>query len=144
MQFDDVCLFTVASAPTNLTAVQDGPTSIAISWRPPTPLGDTAEYRISYSGTNSNGSVNVSATGSDSKFFSDGSGTADTDLTDNYTLTGLLNGDTYTISIVGLSEHLPSETVMLDRNVSLCKLMHHIFLTILCNCICIYILCLVF
>ena len=90
----------VASAPTNLMAVQEGPTSIRVSWSPPTPLGDTTGYRIYYSG-GSSGSVNVS----------DGS-------TDNYLLTGLQNGDTYTISIVTLatasSQLLPSEreTVM--------------------------------
>ena len=80
----------VASAPTNLTAVQEGPTSIRVSWSPPTPLGNTTGYRIYYSG-GSSGSVGVS----------DGS-------TDNHTLTGLQNGDTYTISIVGTSEHFYS------------------------------------
>ena len=120
-----LCL--VASAPTNLTAVQEGPTSIAISWSPPTPLGDTTEYRIFYTGANSSsGSVTVSATGS--SFFSDASGSGDvmdSDLTDNYTLSGLHNGDTYSISVVALSQYLPSDTVMLDRNVPLCKLILH-------------------
>lgn len=118
----------VASAPTNLTAVQDGPTSIAISWIPPTPLGDTTEYEIFYTGANSSGSVTVSAT--DNSFFSDASGSdtepMESDLTDNYTLAGLHNGDTYSISVVALSEHFPSDTVMLDSNVSLCKLMCYI------------------
>ena len=68
--------------PTNLTAVQEGPTSIRVSWSPPTSLGDITGYRIYYSGTSS-GSVDVS----------DGS-------TDNYLLTGLQNGGTYNISIV--------------------------------------------
>ena len=74
-------------------AVQEGPTSIRVSWSPPTPLGDTTGYRIYYSG-GSSGSVNVS----------DGS-------TDNYTLTGLQNGENYDISIVATSQHLPSENV---------------------------------
>ena len=39
--------------------------------------------------------------------------------TDNYTLTGLQNGDTYTISIVATSQHLPSESVTLDMDASL-------------------------
>ena len=90
----------VAPAPTNLMAVQEGPTSIRVSWSPPTPLGDTTGYRIYYSG-GSSGSVDVS----------DGS-------TNNDLLTGLLNGGIYTISIVTLatasSQLLPSEreTVM--------------------------------
>ena len=96
----------VASAPTNLMAVQEGPTSIQVSWSPPTPLGDTIGYRIYYSG-GSSGSVNVS----------DGS-------TDNYLLTGLQNGDTYTISIVTLattsSQLLPSDTVTVNIGLGTC------------------------
>ena len=91
----------VASAPTNLMAVQEGPTSIRVSWSPPTPLGDTTGYRIYYSG-GSSGSVNVS----------DGS-------IDNYLLTGLQNGESYTISIVATSQHLPSDTLVI--NIPLCK-----------------------
>ena len=91
----------VASAPTNLMAVQEGPTSIRVSWSPPTPLGDTTGYRIYYSG-GSSGSVNVS----------DGS-------TDNYLLTGLQNGERYTISIVATSQHLPSESIAADMEVML-------------------------
>ena len=69
----------VASAPTNLMAVQKGLTGIRVS------LGDTAGYRIYYSGGRS-GSVEVSG----------GS-------TDNHLLTGLQNRASYTISIVGTS-----------------------------------------
>ena len=94
-----LCPPPVASAPTNLMAVQEGLTGIRVSWTPPTPLGDTTGYRIYYSGGNS-GSVDVSG----------GS-------TDNHLLTGLQNGVTYTISIVGTSEHLPSEE--LEVNVTL-------------------------
>ena len=87
----------VAPAPTNLMAVQEGLISIRVSWTPPTPLGDTTGYRIYYSG-GSSGSVNVSG----------GS-------IDNYTLTGLQNGESYNISIVTLattsSQLLPSDTV---------------------------------
>ena len=82
-----------ASAPRNLMAVQEGPTSVRLSWSPPSPLGDTTGYRISYSG-DSSGSGDVS----------DGS-------TSTHTLTGLRNGASYTISIVGTSLHLPSEVV---------------------------------
>ena len=28
--------------------VQDGPTSVRVTWTPPSPLGDTTGYRISY------------------------------------------------------------------------------------------------
>ena len=83
----------VASAPTNLTAVQEGPTGIRVRWTPPTPLGDTTGYRIYYSG-GSSGNVNVSG----------GS-------TDNHLLTGLQNGTSYNISIVGTSEHFFSDHV---------------------------------
>ena len=62
-------------------AVQEGPTSVRVSWSPPSPLGDTTRYRISYSGGNS-GSVDVS----------DGS-------TSTHTLTGLENGASYTMHI---------------------------------------------
>ena len=90
-----------ASAPTNLMAVQEGPTSIQVSWSPPTSLGDTTGYRIYYSG-GSSGSVDVS----------DGS-------TDNYTLTSLQNEESYTISIVATSQHLPSESIPADMEVML-------------------------
>ena len=85
--------FPVASAPTNLTAVQEGSTNIRVSWSPPTPLGDTTGYRIYYSG-GSSGSEDVS----------NGS-------TDNYLLTDLRNGYIYNISIVATSQHLPSESI---------------------------------
>ena len=85
----------VASAPTNLTAVQEGLTSIRVCWTPPTPQGDTIGYRINYSG----GSVG-------SVYVNDGS-------TDNHLLTDLLieSGTNYTISIVGTSEHFFSDRV---------------------------------
>ena len=83
--------YTVASAPTNMMAVQEGLTHIRVSWSPPTPLGDTNGYRIYYS---ESGSVNVSG----------GS-------TSNYLLTGLENGATYTISIVATSKHFFSLNV---------------------------------
>ena len=95
-------LFPVASAPTNLMAVQDGPTSIRVSWSPPFPLGDTTGYRIYYGG-GSSGSEDVSGSS-----------------TDNYTLTGLQNGESYDISIVGTSQHLPSESIIV-MNIGLGK-----------------------
>ena len=86
----------VASAPNNLTAVQEGPISIQVSWSPPTPLGDTTGYRIYYSG-GSSGSEDVS----------DGS-------TDNYLLIGLQNGYIYNISIVAISKLFHSDTMTVN------------------------------
>ena len=86
----------VASAPTNLTAVQESPTNIRVSWSPPTPLGDTIGYRIYYSG-GSSGSEDVS----------DGS-------TDNYLLIGLQNGDIYNISIVATSQYFHSDALTVN------------------------------
>ena len=85
-------------------AVQEGLTSIRVSWSPPTPLGDTTGYRIYYSDGDSSDSVDVSG----------GS-------TDNYTLTGLVMGATYTISIEATSEHLPSESSV-ETIITLCKM----------------------
>ena len=100
----------VASAPTNLIAVQEGPTSIRVSWSPPTPLGDTTGYRIYYSG-GSSGSVNVS----------DGS-------TDNYLLIGLQDEESYDISIVATSQHLPSESIAADMKVMLGEDIHDLIM----------------
>ena len=89
----DFSISAVASAPSNLMVVQEGLTSVRVSWSPPSPLGDTTGYRISYSGGSSD-SVDVS----------DGS-------TNTHTLTGLVNGASYTISMVGTSQHLPSSSM---------------------------------
>ena len=95
----------MASAPTNLMAVQEGLTGIRVCWTPPTPLGDTTGYKIYYSG-GSNGSVDVS----------DGS-------TDNYLLTGLRNGTSYNIFIVGTSEHVFSEEMEYPNSIKLSELL---------------------
>ena len=70
-------------------AVQEGPTSIRVSWSPPTPLGDTTGYRIYYSDSDSSDSVDVSG----------GSRR-------NYRLTGLKNGDIFDISVIATPQHL--------------------------------------
>ena len=88
-------------------AVQEGPTGIRVSWTPPTPLGDTTGYRIYYSG-GSGGTVDVNG----------GS-------TDNRLLTGLKNGASYTISIVGISEHLISDHVHYLSSIPLSELLQH-------------------
>ena len=92
--------FPVASAPTSVMAVQEGLTSIQVSWSPPTPLGDTTGYRIYYSG-GSSGSANV------------GGGS-----TDNYLLTDLQNGEKYTVSIVVISQHFFSDNVVQEVTLS--------------------------
>ena len=89
---------TAASPPSGATAVQDGPTSIRVSWTPPSPLGDTSGYRIYY--TRAGGS-------------SDGVD-VDGGNTNSRTLMGLTNGETYTISVAGRSSTstvLPSPPV---------------------------------
>ena len=71
-----------------------------MSWTPPTPLGDTSGYIIYY-------------TNDDSVVIDGGS-------TVTHTLTGLQNGDTYTVSIVATSSSgLPSESVLADMTVGL-------------------------
>ena len=83
---------TGASPPSGVTAVQDGPTSIRVSW---TPSSDATGYRITYTGGGSSDSVAVGDT-------------------NTHTLMGLTNGETYTISIVGTSSSsyvLPSPPV---------------------------------
>ena len=84
----------VAFPPTDVRAVQDGPTSIRVTWTPPSPLGDTTGYRISFSGEGSSESVSVNGESS------------------YIILANLESGEIYTISIVATSTHLPSESVM--------------------------------
>ena len=75
-------------------AVQDGPTSVLVSWSPPTPLGDTTGYIISYTG----GSGAIISGGS----------------TESYHLSRLHNGATYIITVVATSQHLPSDAVVTE------------------------------
>ena len=83
-----------------MTAVQDGPTSIRVSWW--TESTDATGYRIHYTSVSDSGNETVS----------DGS-------TETHTLTGLVNGETYTISIVATSDNLSSESVTADKAVGL-------------------------
>ena len=90
-------------------AVQDGATSIRVTWTPPSPLGDTTGYRISYTeGGGSNVSVDV-----------------DDGNTDNYTLMGLTNGETYTIYVVGTASPGIPSTPVEAGTVALCKTCLH-------------------
>ena len=86
-------------------AVQTGPTSIRVTWTPPSPLGDTTGYRISYTGGGgSSDSVNV-----------------DGGNTNSHTLMGLSNGETYIISIVGIASSSGTPRAPVEAgNVALC------------------------
>ena len=88
----------VASPPSGVTAVRDGPTSIRVSWTPPSSPGDTSGCRIYYTRAGSR-SVSVDVDGGN---------------TNSHTLMGLTNGETYTISVAGRSSSssvLPSPPV---------------------------------
>ena len=88
-----------------MAGVQDGPTSIRVTWTPPDPLDGVTGYRIDYTtGGGSSGSQTVSGGN-----------------TMTHTLTGLTNGETYTISIVATSSTTSSDTVMENMAVGLCK-----------------------
>ena len=65
-----------------------------MSWTPPTPLGDTTGYIINYTNDDNTDSVDI-----------------DGGSTDEYTLTDLQNGETYTIYIIATSRHFPCETI---------------------------------
>ena len=100
----DDCIFfpTDASPPSDVTAVQDGTTGITVTW---TASSDATGYRISYTSDSDSGSETVS----------DGS-------TETHTLTGLVNGETYTISIVGTaSSPGPLRAPVEAENVGLSK-----------------------
>ena len=79
--------------PTDVTAVKDGPTSIRVTWTPPAPLDGITGYRISFTGGSS------------------GSETVSGGNTMSHSLTGLTNGETYTISIVASTNGLSSAPV---------------------------------
>ena len=75
--------------------VQEGATSFRLTWTPPSPLGDTTGYMVSYLATGGNsGSVNVTG----------GS-------TDSFTLNGLDSREGYTIFLIATSKHIPSEAI---------------------------------
>ena len=79
-----------ADPPTNVMAVQEGLTSIRVSW---TPSSDATGYTISFTG-GSSGSVTVSGGSTDERL-----------------LTGLVNGGIYTISIMATSTGFSSGSV---------------------------------
>ena len=88
-------MFTITGAhsPTNLTAERVNSTSIRVSWTPPGSGPSVTGYRIYYQTEGNQGSVDV--------------GTSTTE----YTITSLVVNDTYNVSMVALSERLPSAIV---------------------------------
>ena len=89
-------MFTItgADSPTNLTAERVNSTSIRISWIPPASGPAVTGYRIYYQTEGDQRNVGVNAT--------------------EFTITSLTTSDAYNISVVALSEHLPSAVVGLE------------------------------
>ena len=86
-------MFTITGAhsPTNLTAERVNSTSIKVSWTPPASGPSVIGYRIYYQTEGDQGSVDVGTN------------------TTEYTIT--MASDAYNISMVALSERLPSAVV---------------------------------
>ena len=85
-----------------MTAVQTGLTSIRVTW---TASSNATGYRIHYTSDSDSGSETVS--GRD---------------TVSHTLTGLVNGKSYALSVAATSDQLSSVAVAADTTVSLSKL----------------------
>ena len=80
-----------------------------MSWTPPTPLGDITGYIIYYTNDDNTDSVDI-----------------DGGSTDEYTLSDLQNGDTYTISIVATSSSvLPSESADMTVGLSESNILYY-------------------
>ena len=77
-----------------MTVVQEGPTSIKVSW---TLVSGATGYRVEYSGGDDTGEESV-----------DGRATS-------LIITGLQNGLTYTISIVAISPNLPTSSPIIRQ-----------------------------
>ena len=90
----------VPAAPTEVSALHETPTSILVSWSVP---NNATGYRITYHSTGGD-SGNVSLSG---------------DSTNNHTLTGLHNGETYTISISSESSQISSNSVTVPYAIGL-------------------------
>ena len=83
--------FSGPSPPTDVAGVQDGPTSIRVTWTPPDPLDGVTGYRIDYTGGSS---VDI-----------------DSGSTNTYTLENLQTGEAYTISIVAIAPNRPTSSL---------------------------------
>ena len=86
----------------DVTAVQAGVSSIIVTW---TASSDATGYRIDYISDSDSGNVTVSG--------------RETVL---HTLTGLVNGESYAISVAATSYQFSSIAVSADATVSLSKL----------------------
>jgi len=82
-----------AGVPSNVFAVLAGPTSFTVSWTAPASGANVTGYRIYWSGGSDQGSMDANATD------------------DAVTISGRSHGLVYTISMVALSDHLPSPVV---------------------------------
>ena len=85
---------TVASSPTDLMVTQRGPTTVIVSWSPPSPVGGTTGYTIFYSTGDSPSSKEVTDT-----------------ATSEERLMDLKVGGNYSIYLVAVSQHLPSKSL---------------------------------
>ena len=111
-------LHSVAEAPTGFAGeVLDNLTSVMLTWTLPDPPLDTSGYMIEYDNggdeENSKGSVPVDGVSTTSRV-----------------LTGLQNGTTYNISIVGTSEHFPSAPMsimvqLIEQGTCTCLVLEH-------------------
>ena len=90
------------SCPSGVTAVQTGLTSIRVTW---TASSDATGYRIHYTSDSDSGSETISGR-----------------ETVSHTLTGLVNGESYVISVAATSDQLSSVAVAAGATVSLSKL----------------------
>ena len=84
---------TAAGVPSSVRAVPAVPTSFTVSWTAPTSGASVTGYRIYWSGGNDQGNMDANA-----------GNTA-------VTISGRSHGSTYNISIVALSDQLPSPEV---------------------------------
>ena len=91
--YDYPSLIIAASSPTNLLAMQASPTSIRVSWTAPVSGATVTGYQINYQSVGEEGSVDVGASEA------------------GVTLDGRSHGLTYNITIVALSQQLPSTVV---------------------------------
>ena len=79
-----------------MRAVQDGPTTIVISW---TPSSDATGYRIYYTGTGGHNGTSENLSGGSHN---------------SHSIASLQNGQTYTVSLVATSHGTPSTAVVID------------------------------
>ena len=102
MYYIQLVLIPGTSPPSDVTAVQTGITSIRVTW---TASSNATGYRIYYASDSDSGSETVSGR-----------------ETVSHTLTGLVNRESYVISVAATSDQLSSVAVSAHATVSLSKL----------------------